>query len=84
MEQSGSPAFLRMGTTATVLLIGHNPGLDELVHALTAEGEPTALRRLESGLKTGSLATLTIAGEWSDLAPGTARLQSLVRPRDLE
>lgn len=68
----------------TVLLIGHNPGLEELARALAADGEPTALRRLASGLPTGSLASLAVEAEWADLAPGTGHLRSLVRPRDLE
>lgn len=68
----------------TVLLVGHNPGLDELVHALAADGDPVALRRLESGFTTGSLASLAVTGEWAELAPGRGHLQSLVRPRDLE
>lgn len=66
-----------------VLLVGHNPGLDELAHALAADGDPEALRRLDGGLPSGSLATITVTGEWADLAPGRGHLDSLVRPRDL-
>lgn len=55
----------------TAALVGHNPGLSELVDALTDTGtEPVELR-------TGAVAVLTAAGGWPDLAPGTAALAGL-------
>ncbi len=71
-------------TAGTVLLVGHNPGLDDLVHALARDGDPVALDLLAAGLKTGSLATLRVEGEWAALAPNAGYLESLVRPRDLD
>lgn len=71
-------------TARTVLLVGHNPGLDDLVHALARDGDPGAVDLLADGLRTGALATLRVEEEWSALAPGTGYLESLVRPRDLD
>ncbi len=69
---------------ASVLLIGHNPGLEELVRSLTAEGRPRPRRRLEKGLKTATLAELSLPIEhWRDLTPGSARLVRFTRPKDL-
>ena len=60
----------------SVLLIGHNPGLHDLV-ALLAPPGPAAF-------PTGALAELLVgAGEWNDLQPGGAALSRLVVPREL-
>lgn len=56
----------------SVLLIGHNPGLSDLVTGLT--GTPHEL-------KTASIAVLRWSGEWLDAAPGTAQLLASARPR---
>ena len=68
---------------ASVLLIGHNPGLEELANALIAGGKATALTRLGQNFPTGALATLSLDVGWADLHRGDARLESYVRPRDL-
>ena len=63
----------------SVMVIGHNPALHMLVLELTAaEGGD-----LEPKFPTGALATLRFARGWSQLAPGTAELVDLIRPRDL-
>jgi phosphohistidine phosphatase len=65
-----------------VMLVGHNPGLGDLVLLLAAPGK--VRERAEAKVPTGALATLEadIAG-WSELQPGCARLVSFVVPRDL-
>jgi phosphohistidine phosphatase len=60
----------------SVLLIGHNPGSEELIRVLT--GKPVVDR-----MPTGGFATLTVDVGWPHLGPGTAQLASLQRPRDL-
>jgi phosphohistidine phosphatase len=68
----------------TVLLIGHNEGIGQLAGALAGSGDPAALERLYQKFPTGALATLVVAGgRWRDLAPGAAKLEAFVRPRDL-
>jgi phosphohistidine phosphatase len=66
-----------------VLLVGHNPGLEELAGALLTDGKTEALARLREGFPTGALATLSVDVAWSNLGSGDARLESFVRPRDL-
>jgi phosphohistidine phosphatase len=68
---------------ASVMLIGHNPGLQELALALATGGAD--LPRLEEKLPTGALATLVADCEsWKALRPGDAKLVDYVVPRDLD
>ena len=55
---------------ATVLLIGHNPGLSELSSLL----EPASGDRTDDGdgLKTAGIAVHTWDGGWADCGPGAA------------
>jgi phosphohistidine phosphatase len=67
-----------------VLVIGHDPGLEQLVHTLAGNGRPKAIRRFAQGFKTGSLAELRVPDEgWRALRPGSASLQRFTRPKDL-
>jgi len=67
----------------SVLLIGHNPALQELALHLARPGPE--LRELEAKYPTGALATLAFEGaRWRDLDRGQAELVALVRPRDLD
>jgi phosphohistidine phosphatase len=68
-----------------LMLVGHNPGLEELVLLLTADRAADALRH-QVALKypTASVAELHVVGGWSALLPGEARLTRFVRPRDLD
>lgn len=69
-------------SVASVMIIGHNPGLQELALELASRGAD--LPRLEEKLPTGALATL--AGDWESwkaLKPGDAELVDCVFPRDL-
>jgi phosphohistidine phosphatase len=68
----------------SVLVIGHDPGLDQLVQTLAADGRPKALRRYAQGFKTGALAELRVPDEgWTALRPGSAFLERFTRPKDL-
>ena len=68
-----------------VLMIGHNPGLAELVLLLAPDAPETSLRR-EVAVKypTAGLAELHVVGDWAALLPGEARLMRFIRPRDLD
>jgi phosphohistidine phosphatase len=67
----------------TALLVGHNPGLEELVLGLAAGGD---LRGdVEAKFPTASLAELHFQVErWSDIQPGNGELVRFTRPRDLD
>jgi len=67
-----------------VLLVGHNPGLAELVQMLVERGEAEVLLRAARGLAPGALAALRIGTpRWRDLAPGCAELVEFLRPADV-
>lgn len=64
------------------MLVGHNPGLHDLVLLLAAPGPQ--LERAQANVPTGALAELELgADRWADVAPGTARLARFVVPREL-
>jgi phosphohistidine phosphatase len=65
------------------MLIGHNPGMQELV-LLLASGPAAELAKVRDGMPTAALASLdTGATQWSRLSRGDARLVELVVPREL-
>jgi phosphohistidine phosphatase len=69
-------------TVASVLLIGHNPGLHQLSLVLASAG--SELERLEAKFPTAALATLTFANTtWNRLAPADAVLAAYVVPKQL-
>jgi phosphohistidine phosphatase len=68
---------------STVLLIGHNPGIEELALQLA---RPSPERdNLQAKFPTAALATLELTGSrWSEIEPGCASVIAYVRPRDLD
>jgi phosphohistidine phosphatase len=66
---------------ASAMVIGHNPGLQELAVLVAREG---GLReQARSHFPTAALATLAVGdGGWAALAPGGADLVSYVAPRE--
>lgn len=67
---------------ATVMLIGHNPGLEQLIMHLAGED----LEIPEDGklLPTATVARLEMPNDWGALACGSAQLVSITRPRSLK
>ncbi|MET8564266.1 histidine phosphatase family protein [Streptomyces flaveolus] len=66
----------------TLLLIGHNPGLEELVLTLAADGLDDSLDRVRAKFPTCAVAVLAWHGtDWPALAPGAALLTSFTVPR---
>jgi phosphohistidine phosphatase len=66
-------------TRDSVMLIGHNPGIQDLTVCLTGDdGEPR-----EQKFPTGALALLTFAGPWRALRAGGVELAAFVKPREL-
>lgn len=64
-----------------VLVIAHNPGLQDL--ALLLAGRGPSLGRLVERFPTGALATLAHEGAWAELRAGTCELVELAYPREL-
>jgi phosphohistidine phosphatase len=58
-----------------VLLVGHNPGVEELLEALTGKGEPMA---------TGTLARIEFdLDNWNSVTEDRGSLELIVRPNEL-
>ncbi len=73
------------GAVADVLLVGHNPGLEDLVLLLVPDVAGPLRDAVEEKYPTASIARLTFAVDaWSDVAAGGAVLEQFVRPRDLD
>jgi phosphohistidine phosphatase len=65
------------------MLIGHNPGLEQLALLLARHGPK--LGELEAKFPTGALATLAFRGpDWTAIDRDMAELIEFIRPRDLE
>lgn len=56
---------------SSALMVGHNPGLDELVAQLTGE---------HVDMVTSSLAVLRFDGRWRELTRGSCQLEAFGRP----
>ncbi|MDR2856450.1 MAG: histidine phosphatase family protein [Novosphingobium sp.] len=77
-EQDGEPA--------TLLMVGHNPGLEDLIFDLVPDDGSNPLRDIvEEKFPTAAYAVLEMdIARWADLGEGSARLVALTRPRDLD
>ena len=63
------------------MIVGHNPGLEELVAHLA--GEPMVAPAGSPALPTAGLVRLSMPGDWQRLESGCAQLLSINRPREL-
>jgi phosphohistidine phosphatase len=71
-------------TVRTLLVVGHNPGLQDAARGLIASGDVETRKRLDEGLPTSGLAVIDFAGKnWRKLHPHGGRLERLVSPRSL-
>ncbi|MDH3526350.1 MAG: histidine phosphatase family protein [Gammaproteobacteria bacterium] len=68
-------------STRSILLVGHNPGLESLLRHLAAASvsEPADGKLMP----TAALAVLETRADWQHLQRGSAQLRELVRPRHL-
>ena len=66
----------------TLLMIGHNPGFEDLAKRLVGSGERDAQKQLAQKYPTAALAVIGLAIEgWGDAAPCSGHLQRFVIPR---
>lgn len=70
----------------SALLIGHNPGLEDLVLMLVPDRAGDVLRdSVEEKFPTAALAVITFeTDDWSAIRSGSGTLARFVRPRDLD
>ena len=65
----------------SAMLIGHNPGIQDL--ALQLAGSGPELAAVRSKFPTAALATLAFDRSWRELAPGEADLVAFTKPKQL-
>ena len=69
----------------SVMLVGHNPAIEDLARKLVDGGDKEAWARMMEKFPTGALAVLeTDAAGWRDVKKAGARLTAFIRPRDLD
>lgn len=69
----------------TVMVIGHNTGIEELARRLSRKGNGKARKLMASKYPTGAMAVIEISGKgWLRLDGKDASLRHFVRPCDLE
>ena len=70
--------------TRTLLVIGHNPGFEELAKLLIGEGDMDGILRLGQKYPTAGLAVIDFSLEdWADVAHKSGRLERFVTPKSL-
>lgn len=66
----------------TLIVVGHNPGLQSLALALAGPGNAKARRALTEKFPTTGLAVLDFdRSDWTSLTPGSGRLERFITPR---
>ena len=68
-----------------LMLVGHNPGLQDLAVELAARGDRRARERLATQFPTAAVAVIDLEAErWAEIAWGQGVLERFVKPRDLD
>lgn len=68
----------------TLLMVGHNPGFEDLAKLLVREGDEDGLARLNRKYPTAGLAVIDLPVEsWRHVRHGTGRLERFVTPKSL-
>lgn len=63
-----------------IMLIGHNPGLEQLFNLLISETKPSHVQLFP----TCSMAHLILPSDWSSIEAGDGKLQQFVTPKDIK
>ena len=67
------------------LLVGHNPGLHDLVLTLTADDDQGLRRQVTPKFPTAAVAVIQLpAVRWGEVAPASGRIVELILPRELD
>lgn len=87
--EASAPAILGVIKEAgpdvhALLLLGHNPGLQELASELIGAGSPSDLARLARKYPTAGLVVIDFDVEqWRDVSPGLGRLERFETPESV-
>ncbi|MDE1566979.1 SixA phosphatase family protein [Aquabacter sp. P-9] len=69
----------------TLLMVGHNPGFEDLAARLTDSGSVEARLAMSAKFPTGALAVIDLpVDRWEDVTPKSGRLDRFITPRALK
>ena len=72
------------GNSRVLMLVGHNPSIEELARRLIASGDKRLRAKLESKFPTAALAVIRFnQSAWAQLTEGSGTLIHFIRPRDV-
>jgi len=68
-----------------LLVVGHNPGLEQFAMLLAGSGEQGLIEALETKYPTATVAVIRFeVDRWADVKEGGGALLRFIRPRDLD
>lgn len=68
------------GGPGSLLVVGHNPMMEDLAMALAGSGDRPARAALNSGFPTSGLAIIDFAEDLAQAAPGAGRIEDFLVP----
>lgn len=82
-----APGYLEIAAAANcdgdVMLVGHNPMLEDAALALARDGDEEALDDLQMGFRTGGLAVIRFDGPSSVFPTATGYLETYITPANI-
>ena len=90
LYEAGAPRILDVvrgapDSAGTLLVVGHNPGLQDFAVEIIGAGKKGDRKRLAIQFPTAALAVIDFeAASWSEIAWGTGSLERFVRPKDID
>lgn len=66
---------------ANMLVVGHNPMMEDVATLLTGGGDKQARQALAAGFPTAALAIIRFEAPLASVAPGAGRLEAFLRPQ---
>lgn len=83
-DAAGYVDFIREAADGeAVLLVGHNPMMEDVTMALSGDGDDMAKAMLGSGFPTSALAVIRFPGKLAEAAPGKGFLEAFLTVADL-
>jgi phosphohistidine phosphatase len=72
------------GEAHSVMLVGHNPGIEDLLRLIVSHGDRYAYTRAMTGYPAGGIAVVDFPAEaWRDAAPRSGRLDRFISPASI-
>lgn len=68
----------------TLMIVGHNPGMERLARSFAKSGDADAIRRVEKKYPTCALAVIELpVDRWNEASPPAGRLEMFLTPKIL-